>query len=94
MIKLLIVDGEVEIRKGIRNKIDWQGNGIIVCGEAANGREAINVINGFRPDVLLVDIRMPVMNGLELVEYLSANNPDIKSVILSGHDDFSYARKP
>lgn len=93
MIKLLIVDDEVEIRKGIRNKIDWQGNGIIVCGEAANGSEAINVINEVRPDVLLVDIRMPVMNGLELVEYLSANNPDIKSVILSGHDDFSYAQK-
>ena len=93
MIKLLIVDDEAEIRKGIKNKIQWEENGVIVCGEAENGLEAIEMINRLHPDILLVDIRMPVMNGLELIEYISSYNPDIKSVILSGHDDFSYAQK-
>lgn len=93
MIKLMIVDDEIEIRKGISNKINWAGNGILVCGEAGNGREAIPIINETHPDILLVDVRMPIMNGLELVEYLSENRPDIKSIILSGFDDFSYARQ-
>jgi two-component system, response regulator YesN len=93
MIKLLIVDDEIEIRNGIRNKIDWEGNDIVVCGEAGNGNEALSIINEVHPDVLLVDVRMPKMNGLELVEYLSVNKPEIKSIILSGHDDFSYAQR-
>ena len=93
MIKLVLVDDEIEIRQGIRDMIDWETNGIQVCGEAANGRDGISLVEKMEPEIVLVDISMPVMNGLEFVEYLSRNKPMVKSVIISGYDDFLYAQR-
>jgi len=93
MIKLMLADDEIEIRQGIRDMIDWQAHGIYVCGEAGNGKEAISQVEKLGPQIILVDIGMPIINGLELIEYLSINNPSIKTIIVSGYDDFTYAQK-
>lgn len=93
MTRLMLVDDEIEIRQGIRDLINWKENNVEVCGEACNGREAIKTIDEINPQIILVDIKMPVMNGLELIEYLSENYPMIKTIIVSGYDDFNYAQK-
>ncbi len=93
MMKLLIADDEEEILLGVKKSIDWASNGILVCGEASNGREALNKIHELSPDILLIDIRMPVLDGLHLIEILNSENNPVKSIILSGYDNFSYAQK-
>lgn len=93
MIKLLIVDDEQEIREGIKYSTVWEENDIQVIGEASNGSEALEIINKTFPDIIIMDIRMPEMNGLQLLEALSNTHPYIKSIILSGYEDFDYARK-
>lgn len=93
MIKLLIVDDEEKTRHGLKEIIDWESNGVIICGEATNGLEALEFISFHLPDILLTDIKMPVMDGLELIELVSSRFPHIKSIIMSGYDDFSYAQK-
>lgn len=93
MIKLLVVDDEEEIRTGISSVIDWEAYGIEICGEAENGRKALDLIERLSPDIILVDIRMPVMDGLQVIETLHSKNSPVRSVILSGYDDFSYAQR-
>jgi two-component system response regulator YesN len=92
-MKLLIVEDEIEIRNGIKNVIDWTSNNIIICGTAENGKEALKLINDLEPDIMLLDIRMPVMNGLEVLKHLTEINSNVKSIILSGYDDFSYVQQ-
>jgi two-component system response regulator YesN len=92
-MKLLIVEDEIEIRNGIKNVIDWTSNNIIICGTAENGKEALRSINDLEPDIMLLDIRMPVMNGLEVLKHLTKINSNVKSIILSGYDDFSYVQQ-
>lgn len=93
MVRLFVVDDEMDIRKNVIEKINWGANDILVCGQASNGREALELIEEAAPDILMVDIRMPIMDGLELTEYLSKFKPNIKTIILSGYDDFSYAQR-
>ncbi len=93
MVRLFVVDDETEIRKNVIKKIDWEANDIQICGEASNGKEAIEFLKEASPDILIVDIRMPIMDGLELTEYLSKHNPNLKVIILSGYDDFTYAQR-
>jgi two-component system response regulator YesN len=93
MIKLLIIDDEQDIREGLKCSIEWEENDVLVIGEASNGVEALEIINNTFPDIILVDIRMPLMNGLQLIESISATHPYIKSIIISGYDDFIYAKK-
>ena len=93
MVKLLIVEDEKRIRDGIKNSIDWASNGISICGEAENGAEALDLIVRLSPDIMLLDIRMPVMSGLQVLEALKAGDFPVKSIILSGYDDFSYVQK-
>jgi two-component system response regulator YesN len=92
-LKLLIVDDEAEIREGILHSIPWQEQGIIVAGLAANGREALRMITETEPDLMILDIRMPVMNGLEVLEKLAEQPFPLKVIVLSGYDDFSYCQK-
>jgi two-component system response regulator YesN len=92
MTKLFIVDDEEEIREGLKNKIEWAKYDIEVCGVAENGERALKQITVTLPDVILVDIMMPVMNGLDLVKHLASEWPNIKSIVISGHDDFKYAQ--
>lgn len=93
MYKLLIVDDETEILEGLRTVIDWENNGITLCGEACNGIEALEMIHQLSPDIVIMDIRMPLLDGLELLSKVSQDNLPVKCIILSGYDDFYYAQK-
>ena len=88
-----IADDEKEIRQGIIQKIDWQANGFILAGDAANGREALELAQKIHPDVVMTDIKMPFMSGLELGEILAVEMPLTKLVLFSGFDDFEYAKQ-
>ena len=90
MYRLLIVDDEEDIRNGMSKGIPWPEWGFTVVGTAENGEEAVFLIEKEKPDVVLSDIRMPKMDGVELMQYLHDNCPDIKIVILSGYNDLEY----
>jgi len=92
MFKVLLVDDEEEVRKGIRDRIDWPGFGLEVVGEAENGREALEFFDETIPDIVITDINMPFMDGLELTEKIRAGFPNVKIIILTGFDDFKFAQ--
>ena len=91
--RVLLVDDEEEIRAGISRKIDWDSLGFTLAGEADNGEEALELAELVRPDVVLTDIKMPFMDGLELCRRLKRILPAAKTVVFSGFDDFEYARQ-
>ena len=93
MIKIFLVEDEIAIRKGIKNSIDWEKEGYEFVGEAGDGELAYPMILKTKPDILITDIRMPFMDGLELSRMVKAEFPHIKIVILSGYDDFEYAKQ-
>lgn len=93
MIKMFIVDDESIIRTGIKNSIDWGSFDVEIAGEAKNGREALSKAIELNPDIVITDIRMPVMDGLELTQSLKEHVPNTKIIILSGYNDFEYAKK-
>jgi two-component system response regulator YesN len=81
------------MRDGIKKHIDWEKEGIEFAGEASDGELAYPMIIEQKPDILLTDIKMPFMDGLELSELVKKELPDIKIIILSGYDEFAYAQK-
>lgn len=91
MLKVLLVDDEPYVIEGLKVMVDWSAQGFVICGEASNGAEALEIVQLCNPDLIITDIRMPVMDGLELIKkcheqlYTSA-----KFIILSGYDEFSY----
>ncbi len=91
--RVLLADDEEEIRTGIGRKIDWPRLGFSLVGEAGNGEEALELAEQLRPDVVLTDIKMPFMDGLELCRRLRQSLPGAKLVVFSGFDDFEYARQ-
>lgn len=93
MYKLLIVDDEIRIRTGLSNLIEWEVYGIEVSGLAEDGLKAYLHIKSESPDIVLVDISMPNMTGIELIELCSQLDSPPKFIILSGYDDFEYLRK-
>ena len=93
MLSILVVDDEKFIRKGLSATVKEAGTQFEICGEAANGLEALSLIRNHRPDVVVTDIKMPKMNGIELVERLSLEYPEIRKIILSGFDEFDYVRE-
>jgi|GEM_PF-387436 Response regulator containing CheY-like receiver domain and AraC-type DNA-binding domain len=91
--KLLIVDDNSLIRDTLKKFINWHELGFTICGEAGNGADALEQIKFTCPDVILLDIRMPVMSGMELMDQLNSQYQDIYIVILSAYDEFTYAKK-
>ncbi|WP_274652097.1 response regulator [Paenibacillus humicola] len=89
---MMIVDDEPLVRKGIATSIDWQEHGIEIAAEAGNGRDALQKLQTAPVDLVLADIRMPIMNGIELSEQIKKLYPDIAIVLLSGYEDFAYAK--
>ncbi len=93
MYSVFIVDDEMIVREGIRNRVDWEKSGFSFAGEAGDGEIALSMIQDVKPDILITDIRMPFMDGLELAANVKKIQPWIKIIILSGHDEFEYAKK-
>lgn len=94
MIKILIVDDEPFIRQGLKILINWKEYGYEIVGEAANGIEAIKELEKKEVDLIVVDIKMPEMNGIEFIEYVRRNFiNEIKFIVLSGYYEFEYAKK-
>lgn len=92
-IKVFLVEDEMVIRRGIKNSIDWEKEGYIFCGEASDGELAYPMIIKEKPDILITDIRMPFMDGLELCKLVKEELPNIKILILRGYDEFDYAKE-
>lgn len=93
MYKLILAEDEEEVREGIVQQIDWAAYGFEVPEHAENGREAAEMIDRLLPDVVVTDIQMPFMNGLQLAEWIRSKHPDTKIIILTGYDEFEYAQK-
>lgn len=91
--KIFFVDDEIVIRENIRACIDWEKEGFDYCGDAPDGEFALPLIEEHKPDILITDIKMPFMNGLELSAIVRKRLPNTKIVLLSGHDEFEYARQ-
>lgn len=92
MFSILIVDDEAEIREGLAS-LDWQSIGYEIAGIGAHGLEALAFMEERPVDVMLIDIRMPFMDGIQLLEAVKEKYPFVKVIILSGYDDFDYAKK-
>ncbi|MWC29296.1 response regulator transcription factor [Paenibacillus sp. MMS18-CY102] len=94
MMNVLLVEDEITIREGIRDTIPWLENGLQLCGEAGDGLEALErIANGPVPDLIITDIHMPKMNGLDFIQAARAALPNVEVIVLSGYDDFQYAKK-
>ena len=93
MYTLLIADDEPLIRNGVKNIIDWESLGFSKILLAEDGQEALDLIRKNKVDLVLTDIVMPFMDGLELSKVLSEEFPEIHVVILTGHEDFEYAQQ-
>lgn len=93
MKKMLIVDDEYIVRLGLKTIVDWTGFGYTLAGEAGNGKEAFDFFEKNPVDVILTDIKMPVMDGLELTRRVRAKNKKTRIIILSHYDEFSYAQE-
>ena len=93
MYRVMIIDDEKSLRNLLKLAIKWEELGLEVVGEAASGIEAINTIDEIRPDIALVDIRMPFMDGIEFSKLAIKQYPTLKIIILTAFDDFEYARK-
>lgn len=93
MLKLLIVDDEMLIRIGMRSIISWEEQGIEIVGEAEDGEQALEMAQKYIPDIVLVDIRMPKMDGLSFIRKLKTEQPECKFLVLSCMDDIAYLQE-
>lgn len=93
MTTMLIIDDEYYIRLGIRNAIDWEAIDVTIIGEAEDGEQGLELILKLNPDLILMDIRMPFLDGLQLMEKLAEHQIECGIIILSGYDEFEYAQK-
>jgi two-component system response regulator YesN len=91
--QVFFVEDEIVTREGIRDHVDWAAHGFELCGEAPDGEMALPLLQATRPDVLITDIKMPFMDGLQLCKIVRERMPRTKVVILSGHDEFDYAQQ-
>lgn len=92
-IKVMLVDDEPLFREFMRKAVAWEEYGFVICGEAENGIEALKKVDELLPDLILLDIRIPFMDGLTLAEKITIGHPRTKIVIVSGFDDFTFAKK-
>lgn len=94
MYKVLIVDDEIFVRKGLISLMDWSSMQYEICGEAENGQQAISMIEQLKPDLVIVDIRMPILDGLGLIKHVKEEGTQRPLfIIVSGYHDFAYAQQ-
>ena len=92
-LRVLLVDDEIMIREGFKRLFDWEAHDCEVVGEAADGMEALAKIDSLNPDIAIMDINIPIMNGLKVIQMARLKHSDMAFVIVSGYDDFSYCRE-
>ncbi|MGN1002140.1 MAG: helix-turn-helix domain-containing protein [Oscillospiraceae bacterium] len=92
-LRVLLVDDEIMIREGFKRLFDWEAHDCQVVGEAADGLEAMTQIDTLCPDIVIMDINIPIMSGLKVIQLSRIKHPQTAYVIVSGYDDFSYCRQ-
>ena len=92
-VRVLLVDDEIMIREGFKKLFDWEAHECVVVGEAADGMEAITKIDEEQPDIVIMDINIPIINGLKVIQLSRVKYPSMAFVIVSGYDNFSYCRE-
>ena len=92
-LRVLLVDDEIMIREGFKKLFDWEAHECVIVGEAADGMEAITKIDKEQPDIVIMDINIPIINGLKVIQLSRVKYPSMAFVIVSGYDDFSYCRE-
>ena len=90
--KILIVEDEFLLRQGIKNLVHWEQEGFQVVGETNNGKEALQLIESLHPHLVITDIVMPIMDGIELTGIIQERYPEIKVIVLSSYSDFEYIK--
>ncbi len=93
MIKIFLVEDEFAVRERMKKNINWEDNGFLLVGEAGDGEIAYPMIQETQPDIIITDIKMPFMDGLELSKLIRETMPQAKIIILSGYDEFEYAKE-
>lgn len=93
MLKAVVFDDEYIVLKGLQTMIDWAGFGISLAGTATDGCAAIDLVRRVRPDVVLTDIRMPGMDGLQLIEQVLREAPETYCIVFSGYNEFAYVKR-
>lgn len=92
-LRVLLVDDEIMIREGFKRLFKWEEHDCEVVGEAADGMEALTQIDLLQPDIVIMDINIPIMNGLKVIQLSRIKHPEMAFIIVSGYDDFSYCRE-
>lgn len=92
-MKVLIVEDDFIVRQGIIYSIDWEKNGLSICGQAVNGMQGLELLEEMKPEIVITDIRMPIMDGIMFSQKVKEKYPETEIIILSGYDDFTYAKQ-
>ena len=92
-MKAFLVDDEFLQRKLVKKSVDWQSIGIELCGEAEDGEEALEKIFMLKPDILIMDINIPYVNGIEVSKKVKKVFPETQVIILSAYGEFEYAKE-
>lgn len=92
MMKVILADDEIQVRRGLKMKANWEEEGFLIAGEASNGMEALQLVKEMKADVVITDVRMPVMDGIEFAGRCHREFPSVKVIVLSGYSDFDYVR--
>lgn len=92
-MKILIVDDDVFVHTNLKNMINWEAEGFLLCGAAASGAEAIRLIEAESPEIVITDMNMPGVNGVALIKHLNRHFPAIRVIALSAYDDFEYVKE-
>ncbi len=93
MLKIMIIDDEFYFREALKISLPWDKLGFTICGEAKNGKDALEKLELLKPDIALVDINMPIMDGLEFTQAVIQRESNIKIIILTGYSEFGYAKQ-
>ncbi len=93
MLKIFLVDDETDIRLGLKAIIEREATDCIVVGEASDGRSALDALQTLTSDVVITDIKMPVMNGIELIKCMAELGLTAKTIVLSGYDEYRFVRE-
>lgn len=92
MYKILIAEDSSLIRRGIISMIQWEQHNCTLAGEAENGKEALKMLESIKPDILLLDVKMPYIDGMKILDYISEQNISVLTIVISGYSNFEYVK--